>query len=117
MVVMVLLRRSFKSSLPLRDKLHALRFVANYRRLNRGITSTLVWCEIRNTVISWTRTRFPFHVSSAKKLNVTDPPIITVVGKAYFDVSHAPKDQSNRRKYLPGYAAWEIHPVMTLTVQ
>ena len=34
---MVLLRRSFKHSLPLRDKLHALRFVANYRRLNRGI--------------------------------------------------------------------------------
>ncbi len=46
----------------------------------------------------------------AKKLNVTDPPIITVIGKAYFDVGHAPKDQSNRRKYLPGYAAWEIHP-------
>jgi hypothetical protein len=38
MVVMVLLRRSFKYSLPLRDKLHALRFVANYRRLNRGIS-------------------------------------------------------------------------------
>ena len=68
------------------------------------------WCEIRNMVFSWTRTRFPFHTSSAKKLNVTDPPIITVIGKAYFDVGHAPKDQSNRRKYLPGYAAWEIHP-------
>lgn len=24
----------------------------------------------------------PFHTSSAKKLNVTDPPIITVIGKA-----------------------------------
>jgi hypothetical protein len=72
------------------------------------------WCEIRNTVFSWTRTRFPFHTSSAKKLNVTDLPIITIVGKAYFDVGHAPKDQSNRRKYLPGYAAWEIHPVMKL---
>jgi hypothetical protein len=61
-------------------------------------------------------TRFPFHTSSAKKLNVTDPPIITVIGKAYFDVGHAPKDQSNRRKYFPGYAAWEIHPVMKLEV-
>jgi hypothetical protein len=69
------------------------------------------WCEIRNTVFSWTPTRFPFHTSSAKKLNVTDPPIITVIGKAYFDVGHAPKDQSNRRKYLPDYAEWEIHPV------
>ena len=72
------------------------------------------WCEIRNMVFSWTRTRFSFHTSSAKKLNVTDPPIITVTGKAYFDVGHAPKDQSNRRKYLPGYAAWEIHPVMKI---
>jgi hypothetical protein len=53
----------------------------------------------------------PFHTSSAKKLDVTDSPIITVVGKAFFDTGHAPKDQSNRRKYRPDYAAWEIHPV------
>jgi hypothetical protein len=76
------------------------------------------WCEIRNTVFSWTRTRFPFHTSSAKKLNVIDPEIITVSGKAFFDVGHSLKDQkSNRRSHLPGYAAWEIHPVMKLTVQ
>jgi hypothetical protein len=74
------------------------------------------WCEIRRTVFSWTRTRFPFHTSSARKLRVTDPPIITVIGKAYFHVGHAPKDQSNRRKYLPGYAAWEIHPLMQLEI-
>ena len=29
-----------------------------------------------------------------------------------WDVGHAPKDQSNRRKYMPDYAVWEIHPVM-----
>ena len=52
-----------------------------------------LWCEIRNIVFSWTRTRFPFHTSSAKKLNVTEPPIITVTGKAFFDTGHAPKDQ------------------------
>ena len=75
------------------------------------------WCEIRNMVFSWTRTRFPFHTSSAKKLNVPDPPVITVIGKAFFDIGHAPKDESNRRKYLPGYAAWEIHPVMKMEVQ
>jgi hypothetical protein len=28
----------------------------------------------------------------------------------------APKDQSNRRKRLPRYAVWEIHPVMALRV-
>jgi len=47
----------------------------------------------------------------------TDAPIITVTGKAYFDVGHAPKDQSNHRNYMPGYAVWEIHPVMKLDVQ
>jgi hypothetical protein len=75
------------------------------------------WCEIRQTVFGWTRTKFPFHTSSARKLTVDQPPVITVTGKAYFDVGHAPKDQSNQRKYQPGYAAWEIYPVMTLTVQ
>src|SRR5207247_7957428 len=75
------------------------------------------WCEIRNTVFSWTRTRFSFHTGSAKKLNITDPPIITVTGKAFFDVGHSLKDQkSNRRSHLPGYAAWEIHPVIKLEV-
>src|SRR5215475_14645758 len=44
-------------------------------------------------------------------------PIITVIGKAFWDVGHAPKDQSNRRKYRLDYAVWEIHPVMKLDVQ
>jgi hypothetical protein len=57
------------------------------------------WCELRQVVFSWTRTRFPFHTSSAKKLKVANPPIITVIGKAYFDVGHAPKDQSNRSRH------------------
>jgi hypothetical protein len=34
--------------------------------------------------------------------------------KAFFDINHAPADQSNRRTDLPGYAAWEIHPVMKI---
>ena len=72
------------------------------------------WCTIRQTVFGWTHTRFPFHVSSAKKLNIPAPPIITVIGKAFWDIGHAPKDQSNRRKYMPDYAVWEIHPVMKL---
>ena len=76
------------------------------------------WREIRKTVYSWTRTRFPFHTSSAKKLTLDQTPVITVTGKAYFDVGHSLKDQkSNRRSHLPGYAAWEIHPVMKLDVQ
>jgi hypothetical protein len=72
------------------------------------------WCEIRNTVFSLTRTKFPFHTSSAKTLKLDQAPVITVTGKAFFDVGHAPKDQSNRRKRLPSYAALEIHPVMKI---
>jgi hypothetical protein len=44
------------------------------------------WCEIRNTVFSWAMTRFPFHTSSAKKLTLDETPVITVTGKAFFDV-------------------------------
>ena len=72
------------------------------------------WCEIRNTVFSWAHTRFPFHTSSARKLGIPNPPVITVVGKPFFDVGHAQKDQSNRRKRQPDHAAWEIHPVMKI---
>jgi 2-keto-3-deoxy-L-rhamnonate aldolase RhmA len=43
--------------------------------------------------------------------------VITVIGKAFFDIGHAPSDHSNWRTDLQGYAAWEIHPVMRLTVQ
>jgi hypothetical protein len=49
------------------------------------------WCSIRETVFSWTTTRFPFHTSSDRKLKLTQAPIITVTGKAYWDVGHAPK--------------------------
>jgi len=66
---------------------------------------------------SWTRTRFPFHTSSAKKLTLNQTPVITVTGKAFFDVGHSLKDQKlNRRSRLPGYAAYEIHPVMKIAV-
>jgi hypothetical protein len=54
-----------------------------------------------------------FRTSSAKKLTLNQTPVITVTGKAFFDVGHSLKDQkSNQRSHLPSYAAWEIHPVM-----
>jgi hypothetical protein len=31
-------------------------------------------------------------------------------------LGHSLKYQSNRRSHLPGYTAWEIHPVMALHV-
>jgi hypothetical protein len=68
------------------------------------------WCELRQIVFGWTQAQFPFRVRSGRKLKITQPLIITVVGKAFFDIGHAPADQSNRRRDLEGYAAWEIHP-------
>jgi hypothetical protein len=75
------------------------------------------WCDIRQTVFSWTLTRFPFQTRSTKRLKIANPPVITVVGKAFWNIGHAPKDQSNRKSHQPGYAAWEIHPVMKIDVQ
>jgi hypothetical protein len=74
-------------------------------------------CQLRQIVFSWTQVQFPFRVRSGRKLKVNQPLIITVIGKAFFDIGHAPADHSNRRTGLQGYAAWEIHPVMKLNVQ
>ena len=52
----------------------------------------------------------------AKRLKIANPPVVTIVGKAFWDIGHAPKDQSNRRIHLPCYAASEIYPVMALQV-
>ena len=75
------------------------------------------WCELRKIVFAWTQVQFPFRVRSGRKLKLSQPVIITVIGKALFDIGHAPADHSNRRTDLQGYAAWEIHPVMKLEVQ
>jgi hypothetical protein len=75
------------------------------------------WCELRQIVFGWTQSQFPFRVRSGRKLKIAQPLIIRVIGKAFFDIGHAPADQSNRRRDLQGYAAWEIHPVMKLAVK
>jgi len=74
------------------------------------------WCEIRKTIFSWTPTRFPLHIRSTRKLTLNEAPTVTVVGKAFWDIGRARKDQSNRSKRLPQYAVWEIHPVMALQI-
>jgi hypothetical protein len=35
---------------------------------------------------------------------------------AFYDISHAPADYSNRKTSPKDYAAWEIHPVMKMEV-
>src|SRR6266487_7127001 len=76
------------------------------------------WCSIRETVFSWRQTKFPFHTSSAKKTKITHPSVITVVGKAFFDIEHSLKDRSkNRRRISRVTPLRRLTPVMKLTVQ
>jgi hypothetical protein len=74
------------------------------------------WCEIRQIVFGWTTQKFPFTVKTAHTLKISEPHIVTVTGKAYYDIAHAPADHSNRRHSPKDYAVWEIHPVMKLEV-
>jgi len=60
------------------------------------------WCDIRETVVSWTPTRFPFQTSSAKRLKIANPPVVTIVGKAFWDIGHAPKDSIKPEKSTTG---------------
>ena len=72
------------------------------------------WCEMRKTVFSWTNATFPL----TGKFKVTQHPVITVIGKAFYDIDHSGKDtHTNRRNYDQSLAVWEIHPVMKLAVE
>ncbi len=74
------------------------------------------WCEIRQTVFGWTTQKFPFNAKTAHNLKISEQHVITVTGKALYDIGHAPADHSNRRHSPKDYAVWEIHPVMKMEV-
>ena len=40
--------------------------------------------------------------------------MITVTGKAFYDVAHAPANHSNQRTNPKDHAVWEIRPLMTV---
>jgi len=73
------------------------------------------WCEIRQMVFGWTKQKFPFTVKSVHDLTLAEH-VVTVTGKAFYDIAHATGDHSNRRHSAKDYALWEIHPVMKLEV-
>jgi len=54
------------------------------------------WCEIRQIVFGWTKQKCPFTVKSVHDLTIAEP-VVTVTGKAFYDIAHAPADHSNRR--------------------
>jgi hypothetical protein len=73
------------------------------------------WCEMRKTAFSWTGARFPVFPGKEQTLHLREHPIVTVVGRAFYDIDHARGDtHSNRRNYNQALAVWEIHPVMRL---
>jgi hypothetical protein len=74
------------------------------------------WCKIRQKVFSWTNAKFPFAIKSNRVFKISEPHVITVTGKAFYDVDHAPANHSNRSTIHAKYAAWEIHPVRALRV-
>ena len=73
------------------------------------------WCEIRQMVFGWTKQKFPFTVKSVHDLTIAEH-VVTVTGKAFYDIAHAPADHSNRRHSPKDYAVWEIHPVNGICV-
>ena len=75
-----------------------------------------IWCVLRQTVFGWTTQSFPFTFKESQKLDMSEQHIITVTGKAFFDVQHVSADNSNQRTKQKKYAVWEIHPVMALHV-
>jgi hypothetical protein len=59
------------------------------------------WCDIRSIVFGWTTTKtFPF-TASGRALTLTERPIITVVGKAFYDAVHGGKDTTRNRRPKP----------------
>lgn len=90
---------------------------ANSSTKNKDIASA--WCNYRTTVLGWTNfdvMRKPI-VTSDRLLTMTEHPVITVTGKAFYDIDHAPADHAgNKRPTSPNVAVWEIHPVMDLKV-
>ena len=81
------------------------------------------WCEIRKEVFSWTSQTFPL-VSPGKKLKLAKHPVITVVGRTFYDAVHGGKDTSRNPRPKPKNASpsssnvriWEVHPAMRLEV-
>src|SRR5215469_6992225 len=39
--------------------------------------------------------------STRRKLSLNEAPVVTVIGKAFWDIGRPPRDQSNRRKRSP----------------
>jgi hypothetical protein len=75
----------------------------------------LVQSSIVDAVVSWTNAKFPFRTDEQWGFYLLRRPVVTVIGKAFYDIDHSGKNpRRNRRNYDSSLAVWEIHPVMKL---
>ena len=76
------------------------------------------WCAARTTAFSWTNAIFPFTTGKEQPFHLVRRPIVTVIGKAFYDTDHSGKElHNNRRPSDKEKDVWEIHPVMALEVE
>jgi hypothetical protein len=72
------------------------------------------WCEIRQTVFGWTTQKFPFGVKTAHTLKIREH-VITVTGKAFYDIGHAPARMRNLTLRGSGSTSLLPAPVLALS--
>lgn len=77
------------------------------------------WCRLRTAAFLWTDVVFPFELTRNEyPFELVRHPVVTLIGKAFYDTDHSGKDYRNNRRPRAKYkAVWEIHPVMEMTVQ
>lgn len=76
------------------------------------------WCALRTTVFSWTNATFPFETGQEMPFHLLRRPVVTLIGKAFYDTDHSGTElRNNRRPHDRDKAVWEIHPVMAMEVQ
>lgn len=76
------------------------------------------WCALRAIAFSWTDATFPFTADFRHSpFHLIRRPIVTLIGKAFYDTDHSGKElHNNRRPRDKDKAVWEIHPVMALEI-
>jgi hypothetical protein len=79
------------------------------------------WCRLRQVAFAWTEPNFPI-TTKRSELTLNKHPVVSVIGKAFWDGQHAPAATSrnavrrNQRTYDSTCSAWEVHPVVVLTI-
>jgi hypothetical protein len=56
------------------------------------------WCALRTIAFSWTNAVFPFTTGKEQPFHLVRRPVITVIGKAFYDTDHSGKELHNNRR-------------------